>query len=312
MYPELNLRLTKIIEQKRLKTKLEQQLGVTESELKEKSANLETLRRQLEKEKVDVEKLERTGLTSLFYSVLGSHEQQLEKERQELLSAQLRYQQTKQQVDYLEQDRQSLRQQLSGLQNVESDYRALLGEKEQFLQHSDQPAARELIAIAEQIANCNADIKEIREAIQAGNNVLSELDPVIRSLESARGWGTWDLLGGGMLSTAIKHSEIDDARQGIHAVQIKLSQFKKELADVQKSVDLEINISGFETFADFFFDGLIFDWVVQSKIVDSLERVMDTQGTIRGIVHRLGKMNQAAQKKASDLQQQRIAIIERS
>ena len=115
MLPELNARLTKVVEQKRLKVKLEQDLHAVEKEYLEKSTRLETLRTQLDKEKVDVEKLERTSLTALFYSVLGSREQQLEKERQELLSAQLLYQQTKHQVDFLERESDRLLHQLEEL-----------------------------------------------------------------------------------------------------------------------------------------------------------------------------------------------------
>jgi hypothetical protein len=108
MLDKISARLTEIVEQKRLKQKLEQNLRMVEKELNDKSSTLETLRIKLEKEKVDVDKLERTSLTAMFYAVLGSREQQLEKERQEMLVAQLSYQQTKYQVTFLEQEQSSL------------------------------------------------------------------------------------------------------------------------------------------------------------------------------------------------------------
>src|SRR5687768_14708376 len=101
MLQELSERFSRIIEQKRLKEKLEHDLRAVEAEWLETSTRLASLEAQLAREKVDVQKLERISLTSLFYSVLGSREQQLEKERQELLSAQLLYQQNKAQVEYL-------------------------------------------------------------------------------------------------------------------------------------------------------------------------------------------------------------------
>ena len=42
--------------------------------------------------------------------------------------------------------------------------------------------------------------------------MLDSLDSVLSSLESAEGWGTWDLLGGGLISDLAKHSHIDDAK----------------------------------------------------------------------------------------------------
>lgn len=312
MLEKLSTRLTEIVEQKRLKKKLEQNLSSVQKELKDKSALLESLRISLEKEKVDVEKLERTSLTGLFYSMLGSREQQLDKERQEMLSAQLKYQQAKYQMDYLEQEQNSLSQKLGNLPDVEYEYQSLLSEKEHLLRQSNPSAANELTDIEEKVANQKSEMKEIREAINAGNDVSSGLEQVIDSLGSAEGWGTWDMLGGGLISTAIKHSRIDDARDGILNVQSKMSQFKRELADVEKTIDLTINISELATFADYFFDDLIFDWIVQSKIVDSLERSRQAKESIDKTINSLENHYKVSQGKVNELQEKRMQLVERT
>jgi chromosome segregation ATPase len=312
MLQELSSRLSNIIEQKKLKKKLEQDLHATKTELRDKSVRLESLTVQLDKEKVDVEKLERTSLTALFYSILGSREQQLEKERQELLSAQLLYQQTKRQVEFLEQEQNSLLQQLDKLQNVDSEYGLLLSEKERFIQQSNQTIASELLEFSEQIANLNSEVKEINEAIIAGDSAILALDQVIESLESAENWGTWDMLGGGFIITAIKHARIDDARSGIEDVQIKMSQFTRELADVQKSIELKINIGELSTFADYFFDSLIVDWIVQEKIVDSLENSKKAKKTISQVVKELTNLERIGQDKIRNSQEKRALLIERT
>ena len=312
MLQDLSARLTKSVEQRKLKKKLEQDLGSVEKELGDKSSRLEAFRIRFDKEKIDVEKLERTSLTALFYSVLGSREQQLEKERQELLAAQLQYQQTKYQVDYLQQEHNALSQELDGLKDVDTEYKYLLSEKEQFLRQFNQPVANELMELSEQVANTNSEIKEIDEAIVAGNNVLSGLEPVINSLESAEGWGVWDLLGGGLLSTAIKHSRIDDARSGVHEVQTRMSRFKRELADVQRSIELKIDIGALDTFADFFFNGLIVDWIIQSKIIDARERSQQAKKLIAQAVRVLENQKKIATRKVGGLQEQWTQLIERS
>jgi len=133
----------------------------------------------LEKEKVDVEKLERTSLTALFYSVLGSREEQLEKERQEFLAAQLHYQQMKRQVGFLQQEQNSLLQRLDKLTGIEAEYEYLLSEKERLLHESNQTGANELLVFSEQIANLTSEVKEITEAITVGNDVIAGLEEVI-------------------------------------------------------------------------------------------------------------------------------------
>jgi hypothetical protein len=63
-------------------------------------------------------------------------------------------------------------------------------------------------------------------------------------------WGTWDVIGGGLISTAVKHSRIDRARASAHQVQQLLRRFQRELGDVGATSDITIDIGSFATFAD--------------------------------------------------------------
>ena len=312
MLPELSARLSKSIEGKRLKKKLVRDSIAVEAELQETSSRLAVLGMQLKKEEIDVQKLERTNLTTLFYSALGSREEKLERERQELLLVQLRYQQTRHQVEYLERELAYIHRQLDKLENVEAEYEALLSEKEALLRGSNRETDSQLIAYAEQSANLASRAKELAEAIRAGRDILSSLEGVLASLESAKNWGTWDMLGGGLISNIAKHGHIDQARDGIHEVQAKLSVFERELADVRERIQLEIDIGEFETFADYFFDSLIFDWAVQSKINASLERTRNAKDVLTGVIEELEILEGNVQNDLKDLLEKRAQMIERA
>jgi len=312
MLKDISARLAMTIQQRRQKQKLEQDLQAVDAGLQAESARLASLQDKLNKEKVDVEKLESTSLTALFYSVLGSRDQQLEKERQELLSVQLLYQKSSRQVEFLERDREYLIKQLAELAGVEAQYTSLLAEKELVLRQSNPAAAHELLALSEQTGNLNAEIKEIGEAILAGKQLSGSLDQVIDSLESAKNWGTWDLLGGDLVATLVKHSRIDDARDGIEEVQAGMTRLTRELADIQDQVDLGIDITGFESFADFFLDGLIIDWIVQSKIVDSMERTQEASDSLSLVVKKLEDLHTAVQNELDGLQAKYTQIVESS
>ena len=153
-------------------------------------------------------------------------------------------------------------------------------------------------------------LPEIGEAVAAGNEAVASLEQVINALESAADWGTWDILGGGLLSTAVKHSRIDQARSSIDEVQESMSRFKRELVDVQQSVDLQINLREIDVFADYFLDGIIFDWIVQSKILDALERCRQAKGRIAQVVKELGALGQSAQGEVKYLTEKRARLIE--
>ncbi len=95
--------------------------------------------------------------------------------------------------------------------------------------------------------------------MSAGEAAHDLVNQVIRALKSAQGWGVWDLIGGGLISTAVKHSHIDKAKNLAHRSQHALRVFVRELRDVRVDLNLNVDISGFSVFADYFFDGLIAD-----------------------------------------------------
>lgn len=312
MLHEVSTQLSKVLEQKRLREKLTRDVESVATELREKSDQLETLTAHLKKEQVDVDRLEQNSLTSLFYSVLGSRDEQLDKERQELLAAQLKHGQMKHQVDYLQRELDRLQEQAHALDGVEAEYESLLSQKEDLLRRTHQTVAAQLLDLSVQIANHSAQEAEITEAIAAGNAVMARLDLVIDSLRSAEGWGAWDIFGGGFLATAAKHSRIDEARVHIHEVQTGMSHFKRELADVQKNIDLKVDIGEFDYFADFFFDGLIMDWIVQSKITDSLTRAKAAKDVIGQAVGELEVLRKTTQTQLNDVKQNRTLLIEQT
>ncbi|MRR29640.1 hypothetical protein EG834_04795, partial [bacterium] len=68
MLADIAERLTQVIEKKRLKAKVEQDLKQVNASLEEKSGLLERLEEQLKKEQVDVERLEGFSLSGLFHA----------------------------------------------------------------------------------------------------------------------------------------------------------------------------------------------------------------------------------------------------
>jgi len=120
------------------------------------------------------------------------------------------------------------------------------------------------------------------------------------------------MLGGGFIATAVKHNRIDEARSAIHSAQNALRRFEKELADVQRDVNIRIDIGGMLEFADFFFDGLIVDWIVQGRIKDSLAEVSAKRRRISGIVADLEKELRNAEEELTALRRRREALIEQA
>ncbi|MCC8065596.1 MAG: hypothetical protein LIO94_00615 [Clostridiales bacterium] len=116
-------------------------------------------------------------------------------------------------------------------------------------------------------------LREVREAITAANRALDSLENAEHELKRAKNWGLWDMFGGGMFSGMMKHGRLDKAKRQIEDAKYYLQLLGKELNDINLSLNLQIEIGSFLTFADFFFDGIVADWMVQSKINDALNQV---------------------------------------
>lgn len=312
MLEDLNIRLIDILEKLRARDRLQNKLAEVERLLSQEVTRLEGLDVQFVREERDVQRLEGLSLGSIFYTVLGDKEQRLDRERQEFLAAKLQRDQCQFAISSLELDLADLKYKLSALGNLDSAYQALLERKEKILLSSGNDLTRQLLDLSGQQANLLADRKELWEAVSVGQAVLTTLDGVINSLNSAEGWGNWDMLGGGMLADLAKHSKIDEARDQVHQAQELLRRFQGELADIQSAESFLIDISSFDTFVDFFLDGLIVDWIVQSKIQNSLERTNQVRQRVKAVLQGLETRLAENQGQLDNLIKQRKLLVENS
>jgi len=70
--------------------------------------------------------------------------------------------------------------------------------------------------------------RETQEALNAGNQALRSLYAAREKLGSARNWGIYDMLGGGLISTMIKHSKMEDASELMEQAKQNLQIFQRE------------------------------------------------------------------------------------
>lgn len=287
MYTDINNQIYDLKEKIRIKEKLESLKNMVDSELNKRRQQEQELKRQLLKEKKDVTKLEGTSFSSIFLSLIGKKDEKLDKEREEFLEAELRHEECIQSIIELEKELKEINNELSQYKGIRNDYENLLKEKENLLLNDNSTKGKNLREKLDQINELKLEIKELKEAINAGNRAKSSLGDMRSELDKAKGWGVWDMLGGGLISNIAKHSAIDSANTIAHQAQYHLKSFQKELSDVNEYTDVSVDISGFTTFADFFFDGFFVDWFVQSKINNSYDKVNRTYNIIGSIVNNL-------------------------
>ena len=282
------------------------QLEARVSELRAQRSTLSARVRELEaikmQEQADVDKLEGRSLAAFFYNVIGKMDEQLDKERHEAYAARVKYDAAARELSAVEEALARYEAELAGLCDCENRYAAVLREKAGAVKVAGGAAAEEILKLEERKAFLKSQSRELREAISAGSSALNTANQVMSSLDSAEGWGTWDLFGGGLISDLAKHSHLDEAQGSIEHLQSQLRRFKTELADVKISADVQVNVDGFLRFADYFFDGLFADWAVLDKISRSKEQVQSTQRQIESVLTRLDGMQHTVEQEQFQLE----------
>ena len=176
-------------------------------------------------------------------------DEKLTQERQEAYAARVRYDAAARELAGAEEDLARCQAELDVLSGCEERYAALLREKTQAVKAAGGAVAEQILRMEERDAYLESQERELGEASAAGQSALATADEILESLSSAEGWGTWDLVGGGLIADLAKHSKLDEAQAAVEYLQSQLRAFRTELADVTISADFQVNIDGFLRFA---------------------------------------------------------------
>jgi hypothetical protein len=89
-------------------------------------------------------------------------------------------------------------------------------------------------------------------------------------------------------------------------------QFRTELADIKINNDIHFETDGFGKFADFFFDGLIADWCMQSRIEESLQSVSHVKNQVQQVLIRLNSMESSETARMEQIEKDMNELIARA
>lgn len=287
---ELQRLQQEMMEKERADAKLAD-LYIQQNELEKKAADLKKI---MEDEQEDVDRLNRKSLTAFLYRASGKMEEKLSKEEEEALAAVVKYDSAEKELQAVEEDIAYYEKQASGLPDCKLQYERMLEAKKEEIKESGNIEAEKILEMERQIAAIENRRKEVREAINAGERAHSIAEETLDGLKSAKNWGMVDLIGGGIMSDVIKYDKLKSVKDRTSALQMALRTFRTELADVSSQIEgpLQVEVGEFLHFADYFFDGIFTDWMVYDKIKVSQERAEQTYSQIQGILEQLRKMQE--------------------
>ncbi|MFT8317653.1 MAG: hypothetical protein ABF651_05190 [Sporolactobacillus sp.] len=264
--------LQKIKKRQSHKQKWEKQIAQLEDELNEARQRCLELKKELDKEEKDVVRVESLSVLSILLTLSGRKLEKIDKEKREALAAELEYEESSRTVRDLEAELPELRMKLADVAGADQDYEEWLARKLRWMNREKPEQADDLSSLMNQVAEQEAQIQEYEEAIAAGKDAEEALVQARAALSGAEDLSVWDMFGGGTITTMMKRDKMRDADDEIHQAQKALRRFNHELSDVSGELTLPAT-DDFLSFADYFFDGILTDWMVHRQIKESAEQV---------------------------------------
>lgn len=312
MNETLEKELQEVIQDKKLAQSLGIKIETALFQLKEMEIKSEQLARLLRKEERALNRLENTSLASLLSTALGTKGAKLERQKKEYLAAKHEYDAHLKSTQELRAEVDQLQEQASRLDNLEERYLDLLERKEEILIQQKGKPADKILALAAQAKRLAVQENQLKEAQEAVKDTIWALNDLVQSLDSAADWGVIDMVGGGLGSTAIKHSWMNDAKKQAGIVKESLNNLRRELYDLKNSANLDVDLGNVAVFADYVWDGLLIDWFVQSKIQEAQDRVWELKDKLLDIEKYIKLQIQEVVNQKEELAEKKRLLIEQS
>lgn len=312
MLERLNEELAEVKRRQLDKRRWEERLKRTEAGLRLEQVKLQSLKKQMDKEQKDVDRLTSLSVAGMVYLLTGRNPARMDKEKREALVARLKYEEAVKTSKDMESELDKIQSRLDGVRDADQKYQALIRKKEELIKDRHSPLSEALYAMVDREAALRIGIREYEEALEAGERARISLEEAMQSLSRTKKLSTMDMLGGGALATIMKRQEMGHSHDEIHEAQRDLRLFEDELHDIRIMNALPLEESGLLTFADYFFDGFVVDWFVHEQIRESEEKTRQTLKQTRKIIRNLRRQLTSLRKKLEDAVQQRLKWVEKT
>lgn len=234
----------------------------------------------------------------------GARDDALARERAEADAARYRLTEALAGLDAVRADYVAVRARLDQLATAPSTYAAVLDEKERYLSDSADPRGVRLLELAAERGRLTGELHGLGEALPAALTAQTALSQVETKLGSASGWSTYDtFFGGGAISSAVKHSRLDEAARAVAYADHALLCFAPSWPRRRGGAHRPAAGRGWpDQVSRCWFDNVFTDFAVR-------DRIKRAQQDVVGSMRLVAKVQGQLQRRAADAQA-RLAAIE--
>lgn len=304
--------LEKLIEEYRSIILSKHHLEKLKDRLQLERNRLQELEAILDQKYNNLYQLEKLSLRALFYTMLQTKDEQFEIESQEYLHAVLQLKDCKKTIELLEFERKVLLSKVNKEKRVQDQLNHLFTEREEFISSKYASLKNQLIIANQKLDQELGYKREIYEALIVGLKARDVFTQMIALLVKAKddvNWGA-ELPNKEELRHA-KNSYLDQAQELSYKAKQLLQELMDEMEDIymHKSIRRLNKFEEFKHFNDIYYDRLISDWMVQNRIVSTLNYLKGTMDSLKRIVETLKIQKKTTEKNIEYLNKRKDELI---
>jgi len=265
-------------------------------------------KKKMDKEHADVVKLEKMSKRLLFAKILGDKSQQLERERQEYLQAVLEYNSIADEITLLQYELGVLESKVGDIAQVKKDRDYYIKLKEQKMMFHKGALPKRAAEINLEIDKLYKFKREINEAMEVAVRTEKLIVAARRELERVERFGYTEMYGAGSYSSYAKRRYIDKAIKNAVEINYTLNKLDKELSDIYSQY-VFLNIYKYQNFIDSFYDHLITDWVLVSKLSNAMNSLFTAENQIKRIMGTLNNDLDRSNSKINEMLEEKRNVI---
>lgn len=280
--------------------------------IKEAEREVERLLEKYKKECLDVEHLKNNSFSVFLLKMVGKYQGKLEKEEQEIITAKLEYDRACQNVEELRKELHEIEERIVQLRDQERLYESEVKKREQMLlSQMNTEAYEKYMKFEQEREYVQKQLFEMEEAIRAANRARSTARNVMKHLESAESWATYDVwFKGGIISHMAKYDHIDRAEADFNRLSSQLRDLRKELSDIN-AYDAPglAEVDPATRAIDFWFDNIFTDLKVRNRIRDNMDQVRSVYGKLARVITDIESRKRGYQQRLEEIEYLKNELI---
>jgi len=264
----------------------------------------------LDKENYDVEKLEGLSIEGFIHLIKGTLIDKLDKEEKEAMIAKNQYDFACQELDVCLKEITLYRERVKDKFVIERDYNTFIKVQESKMLHMKSSDAVNVKKIMDEAYYNTEIIREIREAIEAGDALKKVFNCIAASFEHADDLGIIDVLENGLLVSDCGHEDVKNANEQLVLIQQHIRRYHIEVLDVLGVCDVSIDNNRLLMFSDCFLERVMSGEVVADKIESGMELIQEMIRHMDDSIDILKQKKQNIIEMNDELKDNKILLIE--